>query len=220
MDTFQSTLNERTVIDGGIWFKKNIKNLLPKNKPLLLMCRKCVSWWLMVRVIRIPLRFTSRPWKCSMVYLPVKMSKKSGAQPPGYFDYVVPPLEGLWWFEDDYFDGNVIGGRMNLSGAHDPPAGVRTPVLKLRRQTFPRKSRAWPINSPAWKISRGLVRPSLAHGPYDDEAPTVAAGRVLFLPGYRTDVRFTATPWNLSGRPAQNCTEKLKTVIRHPIVKR
>nr|WP_239457562.1 GyrI-like domain-containing protein [Bifidobacterium pullorum] len=27
----------------------------------------------------------------------VKMSKKGTWQPAGYFDYVVPPLEGLWW---------------------------------------------------------------------------------------------------------------------------
>ena len=27
----------------------------------------------------------------------IKMSKKSGRQIEGYFDYVVPPLEGFWW---------------------------------------------------------------------------------------------------------------------------
>jgi hypothetical protein len=32
------------------------------------------------------------------------MSKKSGDRPDGYFDYVVPPLEGLWWHKD----GGVI----------------------------------------------------------------------------------------------------------------
>ena len=26
----------------------------------------------------------------------IKMSKRNGSQPEGYFDYVVPPLEGLW----------------------------------------------------------------------------------------------------------------------------
>lgn len=29
----------------------------------------------------------------------VKMSKLGGRKIPGYFDYVVPPLEGLWWQE-------------------------------------------------------------------------------------------------------------------------
>ena len=30
----------------------------------------------------------------------IKMSKKGGRQIKGYFDYVVPPLEGLWWSEN------------------------------------------------------------------------------------------------------------------------
>ena len=27
----------------------------------------------------------------------IKMSPKKGPAPAGYFEYVVPPLEGLWW---------------------------------------------------------------------------------------------------------------------------
>ena len=38
----------------------------------------------------------------------IKMSKRGNHQPEGYFDYVVPPLEGLWWQE----------------GVQGPPAGV------------------------------------------------------------------------------------------------
>ena len=30
----------------------------------------------------------------------IKMSKKGSRQIEGYFDYVVPPLEGLWWQDD------------------------------------------------------------------------------------------------------------------------
>ena len=35
----------------------------------------------------------------------VKMSKMGGEEPAGYFEYVVPPLEGLWWTEEPGFDG-------------------------------------------------------------------------------------------------------------------
>ena len=38
----------------------------------------------------------------------IKMSKMGKNQPVGYFDYVVPPLEGLWWGDDEYFDGKRI----------------------------------------------------------------------------------------------------------------
>ena len=30
----------------------------------------------------------------------IKMSKKTDYQMEGYFDYVVPPLEGFWWQKD------------------------------------------------------------------------------------------------------------------------
>jgi len=29
----------------------------------------------------------------------IRMSKKQGREPQGYFEYVVPPLESLWWVE-------------------------------------------------------------------------------------------------------------------------
>lgn len=34
----------------------------------------------------------------------IKMSPKSGTAPEGYFEYSVPPLEGLWWNSDDSMD--------------------------------------------------------------------------------------------------------------------
>lgn len=38
----------------------------------------------------------------------IKMSKMNGSQPEGYFEYVVPPLEGLWWIEGAAFDGRTL----------------------------------------------------------------------------------------------------------------
>nr|WP_270298885.1 GyrI-like domain-containing protein [Eggerthella sinensis] len=38
----------------------------------------------------------------------IKMSKMGSWQPEGYFDYAVPPLEGLWWTTDEAFDGTRI----------------------------------------------------------------------------------------------------------------
>ncbi|MFP3153718.1 GyrI-like domain-containing protein [Lachnospiraceae bacterium ZAX-1] len=34
----------------------------------------------------------------------IKMSKMKGEQPDGYYEYVVPPLEGLWWCEEGKLD--------------------------------------------------------------------------------------------------------------------
>lgn len=45
----------------------------------------------------------------------VKMAKMGSWQPDGYFDYVVPPLEGLWWGGAGAFDGTVIADKGALS---------------------------------------------------------------------------------------------------------
>lgn len=38
------------------------------------------------------------------LFFTVKMSKMNGTQPLGYFEYVVPPLEGLWYADGRAFD--------------------------------------------------------------------------------------------------------------------
>lgn len=45
----------------------------------------------------------------------VKMAKMGDWQPEGYFDYVVPPLEGLWWAGSGAFDGASIADKGALS---------------------------------------------------------------------------------------------------------
>ncbi len=35
----------------------------------------------------------------------IKMSKKGPREIEGYFDFVVPPLEGFWW--QDHTDGGI-----------------------------------------------------------------------------------------------------------------
>ena len=47
----------------------------------------------------------------------IKMSKMSGSQPEGYFEYVVPPLEGLWYadgmdlYQPDQSNQKIAGCR-------------------------------------------------------------------------------------------------------------
>jgi hypothetical protein len=50
----------------------------------------------------------------------IKMSKMSGKQPQGYFEYVVPPLEGLWWISEGAFDFNQRGNWLWTSMIRQP----------------------------------------------------------------------------------------------------
>ncbi len=107
----------------------------------------------------------------------VKMSKMSAAQPEGYFDYVVPPLEGLWWHRDggviedildkdsfcwtsmirqpDFVTENVFEGIKAVLAKKKP--GVDT--ARARLETF----------------SEGLCAQVMHIGPYDDEPATIEA---------------------------------------------
>lgn len=45
------------------------------------------------------------------------MSGKNDIQTDGYFEYVIPPLEGLWYADDIYFDGLNITDKINSDGS-------------------------------------------------------------------------------------------------------
>lgn len=47
----------------------------------------------------------------------IKMSKMNNTQPEGYFEYTVPPLEGLWYCDGVSFDGVNVPTRINSSGS-------------------------------------------------------------------------------------------------------
>ena len=91
-------------------YKKEYKDLyMPKKKPSIIEVPEMI--FIMVDGQGNP--NTSESYKNAMEILyglsfTIKMSKMSGTQPEGYFDYVVPPLEGLWWVDDAAFDGQNV----------------------------------------------------------------------------------------------------------------
>ncbi|MBM6756661.1 GyrI-like domain-containing protein [Collinsella tanakaei] len=111
----------------------------------------------------------------------VKMSKKGSWQPDGYFDYVVPPLEGLWWAGAGTFDGAAIADKTALSWV----SLIRQPdfvtpevfdrVCSMLAQTKPELVDA--LAAGALRLVRFAEGPcaQIMHkGPYDDEPETVA----------------------------------------------
>ena len=80
----------------------------------------------------------------------IKMSKMDGTQPVGYFDYVVPPLEGLWWMENgEGFDGIHITDKTRF-------CWTSLPLSMKGSWNRPKKScikriRSWIFPVPIWK---------------------------------------------------------------------
>ena len=98
-------------------FKKEFKELYaPKNKPSVVKVPRIN--YLAVRGSGDP-NVEDGEYKQSIgllygVAYAIKMSKKSTHHIEGYFDFVVPPLEGFWWQEDTH--GVDYAHKENLSG--------------------------------------------------------------------------------------------------------
>lgn len=78
-------------------FKKEYKDLyMPKEEPVLIEVPRIR--YLMVDGIGAPggKEYQEALQLLYSIAFTIKMSKLSGAQPEGYIDYIVPPLEGLW----------------------------------------------------------------------------------------------------------------------------
>lgn len=154
----------------------------------------------------------------------IKMSKKSGNQPQGYFEYVVPPLEGLWWFEDGVFDGSVIGRKDEFSWVMmiRQPEFVTSAVFEAAKLSLAKKKPALDASLARLEdFTEGLCAQVMHIGPYDDEPSTVAAlDQFIASNGYRTEMAGMRQHHEIYlGDPRKTAPDRLKTVLRHPIVR-
>lgn len=149
----------------------------------------------------------------------IKMSKLGQHRLEGYFDYVVPPLEGLWWQE------GVHGVDYSRKADFRWISLIRLPEF-VTKEVFD-----WAIREAAEKKQRdftaveffpweeGLCVQCMHIGPYDNEPATVAAMEAFAVEqGYASDFsqgRFHHELYLSDARRTQ--PEKLKTVIRQPL---
>lgn len=149
----------------------------------------------------------------------IKMSYKGPRKIEGFFEYVVPPLEGLWWQEGvDGVDYSDKSGFQWISlirlpdfvGPEDFQWAVQEASRKKKLDCSPAK---------LLTLDEGLCVQMMHHGPYDDEPATVAAMEAFLAEkGYETDFspgRFHHEIY-LSD-PRRTEPAKWKTVIRHPV---
>ncbi len=156
----------------------------------------------------------------------IKMSKKGDHRIEGYFDYVVPPLEGFWWQENVSKFEEVNAG-IDYSRKEDFQwiSLIRLPDF-VTEEDF-----EWAVKEATVKkkmdfskvefltYDEGLCVQCMHIGSYDDEPATVKAmhqfmeeqGYVLDI----TDKRYHHEIYLSDARKV--APEKLKTVIRHPI---
>lgn len=155
----------------------------------------------------------------------VKMSRMGGEEPAGYFDYVVPPLEGLWWMDGPGAVGLFPADKSQfhwLSMIRQPEfvdegvfawAKEKLAAKKPELATSKLQFRRW---------EEGLCAHILHTGPYDAEEATIRALHA-FLEGQGYCADFSAGRLHHEiylSDPRRVAPEKLRTVIRLPVKKR
>ena len=152
----------------------------------------------------------------------IKMSKKGSHQIAGYFDYVVPPLEGLWWQE------NIKGIDYSRKEDFHFISMIRLPDFVTK------KDFEWAIGEAEKKkkedfskvefltYNEGLCVQCMHIGAYDDEPATVELMHsFMTAEGYELDITDKRLHHEIYLSDARRVApEKLKTVIRHPVRKR
>ena len=150
----------------------------------------------------------------------VKMSKKGDHRIDGYYDFVVPPLEGFWWQDGvtgiDYArkDDFCWISCIRLPDFVDE-ADFEWAVAEATRKKKQDYSSAEFLN-----VEEGLCVQCLHVGPYDTEPKTVDAMHAFAAEqGYELDINDERRHHEIYLSDARRvAAQKLKTVIRHPIL--
>lgn len=149
----------------------------------------------------------------------LKMSYKTDYAIDGFYQYVVPPLEGFWWQPD------VRGVNYADKASFNWLSVIRVPEF-VTDADF-----AWAVKTAAAKkkldcspvqlvtIDEGLCVQCMHVGPYDSEPATVEAMHAYaaaqgYVPDF-SDVRKHHEIYLSDPRKADPA--KMKTVVRHPI---
>ena len=149
----------------------------------------------------------------------IKMSKKGSRQIAGYFDFVVPPLEGFWWQD------GVDGVDYSRKDTFEWLSVIRLPdfvseedfAWAIEEATRKKKMDFSPVE--LVKLEEGLCVQCMHIGPYDAEPETVALMHEhAEAEGYVLDFSDERRHHEIYLSDARRVApEKLKTVIRHPV---
>lgn len=149
----------------------------------------------------------------------IKMSKKGDHRIEGYFDYVVPPLEGFWWI--DGLAGMDYARKDDFSWI----SCIRLPDFVCEEdfdwavEEATRKKKQDFGSAEFLTIEEGLCVQCMHVGPYDDEPATVDTMHAFAEEqGYALDLTDERRHHEIYLSDARRTApQKLRTVVRHPI---
>ncbi len=151
----------------------------------------------------------------------LKMSYKTDYKIEGFFEYVVPPLEGFWWSDN--------GGNFDYSDKSELKwiSVIRLPDFVTEKdflwavETASKKKKIDCSSAEFLTVAEGLCVQIMHNGSYDDEPATVAVmDEYISENGCVNDLGSERLHHEIYlSDPRKSPPEKWKTVIRHPIKK-
>ncbi|MDB7981117.1 GyrI-like domain-containing protein [Faecalicoccus pleomorphus] len=149
----------------------------------------------------------------------IKMSYKGDHKIQGYFEYVVPPLEGFWWQENTKGMDYTRKQDLYFISMIRLPDFVTKEDFDWAIQEATKKKKMDFSKVDFLNVNEGLCVQCMHIGSYDDEPDTVSAMHQFVKEnGYTLD--FNDHRWHHEiylSDPRRCDVQKLKTVIRHPI---
>lgn len=205
-------------------FKKEYKEFyLPKNKPQIVNVPKANY---------IAIRGQGNPNEEGGAYkqaigilyavaYTLKMSYKTDYKIAGFYEYIVPPLEGFWWQD------GICGVDYSKKDEFNWISIIRLPDF-ITRENFD-----WAVKAASEKkkidcskaefltIEEGLCVQIMHIGSFDDEPATVTLmDKYLEENGYEKDFSDARLHHEIYlSDPRKTTPDKQKTVIRHPVKK-
>lgn len=203
-------------------FKKEYKEFyMPKNKPEIVTVPK--ANYIAVRGKGNPNEIDGAYQQAINILYAVaytlKMSYKTEHKIEGFFEYVVPPLEGFWWQDNvdgiDYADKAAF----NWISVIRLPDFIAQKDFEWAVETASEKKKLDCSSAEFLTVDEGLCVQIMHIGAFDDEPQTVALmDEYIAQNGYENDITESRLHHEIYLSDARKVApEKWKTVIRHPI---
>ena len=203
-------------------FKKEYKEFyLPKDKPEIVTVPK--ANYIAVRGSGDPNEeggaYQQAVGVLYAVAYTLKMSYKTDHRIKGFYEYVVPPLEGFWWQDGidgaDYSDKSTF----NWISVIRLPDFVTKDDLDWAVKTAGTKKKMDCSKAEFLTVDEGICVQIMHIGSYDDEPATVALmDEYVEQNGYANDLKAERLHHEIYlSDPRKSAPDKMKTVIRHPV---
>lgn len=203
-------------------FKKEYKEFyMPKNKPEIVTVPK--ANYIAVRGKGNPNEIDGAYQQAISILYAVaytlKMSYKTEHKIEGFFEYVVPPLEGFWWQDNvdgiDYADKAAF----NWISVIRLPEFITQKDFEWAVETASEKKKLDCSSAEFLTVDEGLCVQIMHIGAFDDEPqPVTLMDEYIAQNGYENDITESRLHHEIYLSDARKVApEKWKTVIRHPI---